>query len=84
MISSHHLLKEAFCCGNVALCRKHKLYRITCRINSSVKIFASLPDLDIGLIHSVLSACKFQMRMDSLVNLRSIFLYPPIDSCMID
>jgi hypothetical protein len=76
MVSSHHLLEEAFCGGNVAFCAKQKFNCIALLIHSAIKIFTSLPDLDIGLIHSIGRTTHLQMWTDTLVDFWGVPLYP--------
>ena len=53
VVSSHHLLKEAFYGRNIAFSRKHKLNRIPFFIQGAVQIFPLLADFDVGLINTI-------------------------------
>ncbi len=50
VVGSHHLLEEAFYCGNITLCREQELYSVTFFIQRTIEILPLFTDFDVGLI----------------------------------
>src|SRR5215207_6920478 len=76
MLGPHHLLEESCRRGNVTLRTEHELNGVAFFIDCPIQILASLPDLDVSLIHSIRGASHLQMLTGALVDLRSVPLNP--------
>jgi hypothetical protein len=83
VLGPHHLLKEAFHCGNIALSAEHEFYGLPFLVHGAVEILTRLPDLDVGLVDTVGRTAHLQVLADSLIDLRAITLYPTKDSRVI-
>lgn len=83
LIGFHHL-KESFCGEHITLCRKHKLDSGAFFIHCAIQIFARLSDFNVSLVDPLRRSSKFQMRANSFIDFRSIFLNPLKDSYKVD
>ena len=83
MVSSHQLLKKAFCRGNITSRAEHELDCASHGIDGSVKIFPLRADLHVRLVEAVGGAAHLQVRAHPLVDLWSVTLHPAEDGRLV-
>ncbi len=71
MLGSHHLLKEPFCRGNIALRAEHELDGLPFFVHGAIQVLTCLPDFVVSLIDAVRGAAQLEMLTNAFIDFRS-------------